>query len=94
MPARSDLNPGDIPKLLPYLMIIDKNDDRLRWRLVGTAAVREIGRDPTGSIVGSYITGPGSAAAQKLEREELGGCDALSSAASVGRLTRGDSPQR
>jgi len=40
-----------------------RQDRQFRWRLVGTAAVREIGRDPTGSIVGSYITGSGSAAA-------------------------------
>ena len=52
MPARSDINPADIPALLPYLIIVDKIDDRLRYRLVGTAAVQEIGRDPTGSIVG------------------------------------------
>jgi hypothetical protein len=63
MPTRSNLDPADIPKLLAHLMIIDKIDGQFRWRLVGTAAVREIGRDPTGSIVGSYITGSGSAAA-------------------------------
>ena len=54
MPARSDINPADIPALLPYLIIVDKIDDQLRWRLVGTAAVLEVGRDLTGSFVGSY----------------------------------------
>ena len=52
MPARRDINPGDIPALLPHLMIVDKIYGQVRWRVVGTAAVREIGRDPTGSIVG------------------------------------------
>src|SRR5258706_14746428 len=54
MPARRDLDPGDIPALLPYLMIVDKVDDQFRYRLVGTATAREIGHDPTGSLVGSY----------------------------------------
>jgi hypothetical protein len=39
MPARRDLDPSDNPKLLPYLMIVDKVNGRFRWRLVGTAAV-------------------------------------------------------
>src|SRR5258706_12562796 len=72
MLARSDLNPGDIPKLLPYLMIIDKIDDQLRWRLVGTAAVREIGRDPTGCLVGSHIsTAPETAATVRATYERV-----------------------
>ena len=54
MPARGHFNSGDFPKLLPSLIIVDKIDDRLRWRLVGTAAVLEVGRDLTGSFVGSY----------------------------------------
>jgi hypothetical protein len=52
MPARRDLDSADIPAVLPHLMIVDKVDGQVRWRLVGTTAVREIGRDPTGSIVG------------------------------------------
>ena len=52
MPARRDLYSADIPAVLPHLMIVDKVDGQVRWRLVGTTAVREIGRDPTGSIVG------------------------------------------
>ena len=63
MPARSDINPADIPALLPYLMIVDKVDGLFRWRLVGSAAVREVGRDPTGSIVGSHASSPEAAAA-------------------------------
>ncbi len=27
MPARGDLNPGDIPTLLPHLILVDKVDD-------------------------------------------------------------------
>jgi hypothetical protein len=65
MPARSDLNPGDICPLLPYLTIVDKVDGQFRWRLVGTAAVQEFGHDPTGGFVGSYLTEPESAAAAR-----------------------------
>jgi hypothetical protein len=71
MPARSDINPADIPALLPYLIIVDKIDDRLRYRLVGTAAVQEIGRDPTGSIVGSNASTPESAAAARAIHERV-----------------------
>jgi hypothetical protein len=62
MPARSDLNPGDIPTLLPYLMIIEKVADQYRYRLVGTAVVQAIGRDLTGCLVGSYVVDAKSAA--------------------------------
>jgi hypothetical protein len=56
MPARSDLNPGDIPALLPHLMLVDKVDDRFRYRLVGTAVEQSVGHDATGSFVGSYLS--------------------------------------
>jgi len=55
MPARRDLNPGDIPPLLPYLMIVEKARDQYRYRLVGSALVRAFGHDPTGSFAGSYF---------------------------------------
>ncbi len=55
MPARGDINPADIPALLPHLGIIEKADGELRYRLIGTALARELGRDVTGSQVGSYI---------------------------------------
>ena len=72
MPARSDLNPADIPALLPHLMIVDKVGGQCRWRLVGTAAVREVGHEPTGSIVGSHVsTAPESAAAVRATYERV-----------------------
>ncbi len=37
MPARGDINPADIPALLPHLGIIEKADGELRYRLIGTA---------------------------------------------------------
>jgi hypothetical protein len=74
MPARSDINPADFPALLPYLGLVNKVDGQFRWRLVGTAAVREIGRDPTGSIVGSFNSTPESAAALQSIFERTFAC--------------------
>jgi hypothetical protein len=70
IPARRDIDPGDIPALLPHIMIIDKVDGQLRWRLVGTGAVRQVGRDPTGSLVGSNST-PETAAAARAVYERV-----------------------
>ena len=47
MPARKDINPAEIPVLLPYLVIVDKAEDRFRYRLVGTAVVEQFGHDFT-----------------------------------------------
>jgi hypothetical protein len=65
MPARSHIGPGEIRALLPYLTIIDKVDGQFRYRLHGSAVAREIGRDLTGAIVGSYVSSPQSAAAMR-----------------------------
>src|SRR5258706_9352332 len=56
MPARSDINPGDIPALLPYLGLVNKVVGQFRWRLTGTAVADKIGRNLTGTVVGSQIT--------------------------------------
>ncbi len=50
LPARAALDPVDIPRLLPNLMLIDVTHDPfdLRYRLVGTALVAYMGRDTTG----------------------------------------------
>jgi hypothetical protein len=56
MPARKDIDPTEIPALLPYLILADKVGDKFRYRLVGTAIVQEVGIDPTGSFAGSYVS--------------------------------------
>jgi hypothetical protein len=71
MPARRDLNPADIPKLLPYLMIVEKDGEQFRYRLVGTAVVREFGNDGTGGFVGSSLADPGVAAAVRAIYERV-----------------------
>jgi hypothetical protein len=55
MPPRSSIDPAEIPPLLPYLGIIEKANGELRYRLMGTAMVQQLGCDVTGGIVGSYV---------------------------------------
>jgi hypothetical protein len=64
MPSRSSLDPMDIPALLPYLGLVDKVVGQYRYRLMGTAVVKELGRDLTGAFVGSsFSKAPESVAA-------------------------------
>lgn len=50
MPQRRDLDPVDIPRLLPHIGLIEVHQDpmRFRYRLVGTNMVNYFGRDHTG----------------------------------------------
>jgi hypothetical protein len=60
MPARADLEPAEIKKLLPMTMLVDVTQDERRfvYRLVGTREVAERGSDPTGkSIAEAYFGG-------------------------------------
>lgn len=63
MPARRDLDPIEIPELIPHLAIIDRIEGRFRYRLVGTAISQEMGKELTGQLVGSYVTPANYAAA-------------------------------
>lgn len=52
LPGRRDVDPLDFPALLPHLMLIDVAAPAdLRYRLIGTALVRRMGRDATGQPV-------------------------------------------
>ena len=66
IPARRDIEPSDIPRLLPHIMLVELQDPgpRLFMRLVGTKVA--FGQDPTGTYMddsvppgayGSHITG-------------------------------------
>jgi len=52
LPARKDIDPIDIPSLLPWLTLIEvdwsQGAPRFRIRLVGTGVVNRFGRDATG----------------------------------------------
>jgi hypothetical protein len=62
MPSREDIDPAEIPYLLPYLMIVERQDDQFRYRLVGSTIVRSVGYDATGVTIGSYLADPEAAA--------------------------------
>lgn len=50
LPRRRDIDPTEIPQLLPHLLITELVDDgrRLRYRLAGTAVVAAYGGELTG----------------------------------------------
>ncbi|UEM06844.1 PAS domain-containing protein (plasmid) [Skermanella rosea] len=63
MPARRDLNPCQIPSLLPYLILTDvcRDPPDFRYRLIGTQVVAQACRDYTGMRFSQLDhTGPGS----------------------------------
>lgn len=53
MPSRADLDPVDIPRLLPTLILFDvePGTQRLKARLVGTRIVEMYGNDYTGQYL-------------------------------------------
>jgi hypothetical protein len=53
MPSRGDIDPLDMPpRLLPHVQLVERGEGgRLRLRLVGTAIVDAIGKDPTGRFL-------------------------------------------
>lgn len=52
LPSRNDIDPVDIPQLLPWIVLVDVVRGgaalRLRHRLIGTGIVERVGRDVTG----------------------------------------------
>ena len=52
MPSRADIDPVDIPKLLPDVMLVerDHDDGRHRYRLIGTENTRAHGVNATGRL--------------------------------------------
>jgi hypothetical protein len=59
MPRRADIDPAELVRYLPALMIVDvvADDRRYVYRLVGTREVEARGRDPTGRAVGEAFIG-------------------------------------
>jgi hypothetical protein len=56
MPARADIDPGKIPKLLPYIIMYNVvRDGAYTIRLVGEEVVRFVGRNATGQPAGSTM---------------------------------------
>jgi hypothetical protein len=55
MPRRADIEPTEIPQLLPHLQLVDRVDGRYRYRLAGTAIVAAYGNELTGKFVDEII---------------------------------------
>jgi len=58
MPSRADLDPAQIRGLLPHLTLIERVEGGFRYRLVGSKVVQDLGREMTGTMVGSHVTPP------------------------------------
>ncbi len=69
MPARRDLDPSEIVKLLPHIYMVDveHNPLRFRYRLIGTAICYLLGRDYTGRAVDAATYGEGEALDRLLQ---------------------------
>ena len=60
MPGRADLDPTEIPKLLPHVMLVERLEDgRYRYRLIGTENARAHGVNATGRFLDEVLPGPG-----------------------------------
>lgn len=57
MPCRSDIDPIDIPKLLPHVMLVEIDGDRYRYRLIGTENERAHGINATGCYLDEVLKG-------------------------------------
>jgi hypothetical protein len=59
MPRRRDIDPSEMARLLPHLLISEVvgGGERFRFRLAGTAIARALGRDPTGRLVDEVVEG-------------------------------------
>jgi hypothetical protein len=56
MPARGDINPAEIPRVLPYIAIVQKVEGEFCFRLAGSAIARQFGQELTGDVVGSHVS--------------------------------------
>lgn len=71
MPARADIDPVDMPALLPHLMLVTVAGDppRFRFRLVGTEIVARYGMELTGRDLANVDLGS-ELGAVRLQYEE------------------------
>lgn len=59
MPRRADIEPTEIPRLLPDVMLVDVlSDGRYRYRLIGTENARAHGINATGRFLDEVLPGP------------------------------------
>jgi len=58
MPRRGDLDPIEIPRLLPHVMLVEVAEGRYRYRLIGTENERAQGINATGCFIDDVLKGP------------------------------------
>lgn len=58
IPTRSDIEPLDIIRVLPFVALAERRDDGYFWRLIGTAIVEHFGKDHTGEAYGARFWPP------------------------------------
>jgi hypothetical protein len=57
MPLRRDIEPAEIPRLLPHLQLVERVEGQgFRYRLTGSAIVQGYGFDPTGKFTQDILT--------------------------------------
>ncbi|MDO8837968.1 MAG: PAS domain-containing protein [Parvibaculum sp.] len=73
LPARRDIDPVEIPRLLPHIALLDILRDPLDWRyrLVGTRIVEVMGAERTGKRMRELFTPPAIEATVTLMTELL-----------------------
>jgi hypothetical protein len=64
MPRRADIDPTEIPHLLPHLQLVERVGARYRYRLAGTAIVEAYGGELTGKFVDEVLPPPRRAVAE------------------------------
>jgi len=67
LPARADIDPIEIPRILPHVSLVERErgSGRMRYRLLGSALVESIGWDATGHYLDAVYPGfDGSASRQ------------------------------
>jgi len=57
MPRRSDIDPAQIPAVLPFIMLLEPEDGRFRYRLVGSKIEEAYGIYCTGHYMDEVVAG-------------------------------------
>ena len=65
MPRRADIDPAEIPRLLPHVQLVERVDGRYRYRLAGTAVVAAYGSELTGKFLDEIIPAARRAVAEQ-----------------------------
>src|ERR1700722_17503408 len=73
MPRRQDIDALDLPRpLLPFIELVERDaEDRLRWRLVGTAIVDAMGKDMTGRYLDVALAGSHRRFIERIHRTAM-----------------------